>query len=593
MNKIEKIKNPNKITSIIKKEWLTLFFVAVFGVLYNIGMLANPLFEGKLVDLIESKKFVDDFFIVYKIVLIFIVSIFLTQLVRALKRYYVRKFAFDVSTSMRLMVYNNILNQSEKDLASQKIGTLISRNTSDIDKAVEGMRKFLTEIFDTALLFFIYIVYLLCFDPIMTLFSLIPVACGVFVAFLFRKLNYRMSSYSRSANSKLNSKTFDLIGNALTYRIYGRDEENLKEYDNYLKEYEKYNKYSQFVSDTMMPISNMIALIGLIPLMYFGSKNVINSTSLTISFVGFGETKWTIGMLTTYLSTFVLLSNKTGHTAKLFFSVESGLASWKRIKPYVSNYQEYKVGTKIESNDTALVFKDYSIILDSKLLINKLNISMNKGEIIGITGPIASGKSVFLKSLIQQISYTGNVYLYNKELSLYPNEDISRNITYMGHRSELFTDTIKVNISFNDTKDVSSYLKMVSFDKDLESMSEKEKSIVGNEGVRLSGGQQQRISLARSLYHKKNILLLDDPFASVDQKTELEIISRLNNMKKDCLIILVSHRLNAFKYLDNIIVLHGDGNYDIGKHEELLKSSDVYKNLWNIQKEAKEVKDEK
>ena len=589
---IGKIDKPNKINSILKKEWITLLLITVFGVLYNVGMLANPFFEGKLVDLIESKKFVDDFSVVYRIIFIFVLSIFLTQFVRGLKRYFVRKFAFDVSTSMRLVVYNNILHMSEKELSTIKIGTLISRNMSDIDKAVEGMRKFLTEIFDTALLFLIYIVYLFCFDSVMTLFSLIPVACGVIVAFLFRKLNFKMSSLSRSANSKLNSKTFDLMKNGLTYRIYGRDEENLKEYDTYLKEYEHYNKYSQFVSDTMMPISNMIALIGLVPLMYFGSKNVINSSPLNVPFIGFGETSWTIGMLTTYLTTFVLLSNKTGHTAKLFSSVESGLASWNRIKPYIHDYEEYKVGHKIESDTTVLVLKDYSLILDSKLLINKLNIEMNKGQIIGVTGPIASGKSVFLKSLIQLIPYEGNVYLYDKELSKYHNEEISSNIIYMGHRSELFTESIRKNISFDSDKDVTNFLKMVSFDKDLESMSDKENSIVGNEGVKLSGGQQQRIALARSLYHKKNILLLDDPFASVDQKTELEIVSRLNEMKNDCLIILVSHRLNAFPYLDNIIVLHGDGNYDIGKHEELLSSSVVYSNLWNIQKETKEVKDE-
>ncbi len=589
---IGKIDKPNKIKSIFKKEWITLLLITAFGILYNIGMLANPFFEGKLVDLIENKKYVDDFSVVYRIVFIFVLSIFLTQFVRGLKRYFVRKFAFDVSTSMRLIVYNNILHMSEKELSTIKIGTLISRNMSDIDKAVEGMRKFLTEIFDTALLFLIYIVYLFCFDSVMTLFSLIPVVCGVIVAFLFRKLNFKMSSLSRSANSKLNSKTFDLMKNGLTYRIYGRDEENLKEYDTYLKEYEHYNKYSQFVSDTMMPISNMIALIGLIPLMYLGSKNVINSSPLNVPFIGFGETNWTIGMLTTYLTTFVLLSNKTGHTAKLFSSVESGLASWNRIKPHIHDYEEYKVGQKIESDSTALVFKDYSLILDSKLLINKLNIEMNKGQIIGVTGPIASGKSVFLKSLIQLIPYEGNIYLCDKELSLYHNEEISSNITYMGHRSELFTESIRKNISFDSDKDVTEFLKIVSFDKDLESMDDKENSIVGNEGVKLSGGQQQRIALARSLYHKKNILLLDDPFASVDQKTELEIVSRLNEMKKDCLIILVSHRLNAFPYLDNIIVLHGDGNYDIGKHEELLSSSVVYSNLWNIQKETKEVKDE-
>lgn len=590
MKQIEIVSKPNKIISFFKKEWLTLTFITIFGIMYNVGMLVNPLFQGKLVDMIENKTFVNDFSIVYKTIILYISLIALTQFVRGLKRYYVRKFAFQTSTSMRFIVYNNILNLSEKELNSQKIGTLISRATSDVDKTVEGLRKFVTEIFDTLVLFAVYLIYLFCFDPYITVLSVISVGVGVFVSFLFRKLNFKYSSLSRKANSKLSSKTFDLMGHGLTYRIYGRDEDNIKEYNELLKEYEHYNKLSQFVSDSMIPISTIIALIGLIPLVYIGSSYVINQTMLTVPFVGFGEDKWTIGIFTTYLSTFVLLSNKTGHTAKLFSSIESGLASWKRIKPYIQEYKKYPVGNKIEGNDKALVLKDYSINLNSKSLIKDLNIEMNKGEIIGITGPIASGKSVFLKSLIQEIEYDGNALLFNKELSSYKNEDISANITYMGHRSELFTESIKENISFGEDKDVLSYLNLVSFDKDLESMEDKENSIVGNEGIKLSGGQQQRIALARSLYHKKNILLLDDPFSSVDQKTELEIISKLNEIKKDCLIILVSHRLNAFPYLDNIIVLHGDGNYDIGTHKELLDKSNVYKNLWNIQKESKEVK---
>lgn len=150
---MKEIKRPNHISSFYKAELGTLILISFFGILYNVGMLANPIFQGELLDLIRLGKFKEDISIVYKTILTYFITIVCIQIIRAFKRYFTRKYAYDTSISMRHILYNNILNQTENELSSQRIGTLISRVTSDVDKAVEGMRKLVTEIFDTVLLF--------------------------------------------------------------------------------------------------------------------------------------------------------------------------------------------------------------------------------------------------------------------------------------------------------------------------------------------------------------------------------------------------------------------------------------------------------
>jgi len=213
-----------------------------------------------------------------------------------------------------------------------------------------------------------------------------------------------------------------------------------------------------------------------------------------------------------------------------------------------------------------------------------VNLEAKKGEILALTGPIASGKSAFGKVFLQDLPYEGSVILFDKELKNYSISEIKGNITYMGHRSELLTTSIKENISYGEKKDVLPYLKAVSFTKDFESLPEKENTIVGNEGIRLSGGQQERIALARTFYHHKGMVILDDPFASVDIKTEHEIMKSLREEAKDCILLFISHRLSYFPYCDKVLVINPDKTISIGTHDSLLKENPTYQQLYSLQK---------
>ena len=578
-NLVKKIKKPADLRSYWRAQIPLCLAIALTGFLYNFGMLASPYFEGRLVDSIGAKTPLNDVMI---LIGIFLGVIALVLLSRALKRYTVRLFAKNTTLTMRLILENNILHRPQGKGDDSSIGSLLAKVISDVEATVEGMRKLTTEVFDTVVMLFFYIVFLFLYDWEMTLYALIPVIVAILFAFLMRKPIFSSSSASRKANANLATSTYDLYDNALTYRIYGRDEDNAKAYDGVLKDYEKKTVKSLALTDLMIPLAEIIALIGLVPIMILGPEKMIQRQALSAPIPGLMASNWSLGAFTTYLTTFILMASKASKTAKLFGSIEKGLASWKRIKPLIAPYQDFPAPVLLDASPR-LEIKHLSLTIEGKTLLKDFSFSAKRGEIIGITGPIASGKSAFAKLFFQALPYEGSLVCFGKEVRECTPEEIAGSFSYMPHHNELFTASIKENIALGESKDVLPYLHEVAFDEDLAAMAEKENTIVGNEGVKLSGGQQERLALARSLYHRKALLILDDPFASVDPKTEKEILAHLREECGDSLVLLISHRLTSFADLDNIILLHGDGTYEVGKEETLLKTSSLYLTLHALQ----------
>lgn len=581
-NKVKPILDkPNRLGSYWLAEWPLCIAITLSGILYNCGMLAFPFFQGVLIDGITSKSEGN----ILRASLLYVATVLFVQIIRSVKRYTVRLFANRISSVMRFNIYDNLLHKDEKELENVAVSSLLTRCFSDCDQCVEGMRKLTTEIFDTGVLFLVYIVYLFLFDYKMTLYALIPIALSITFAFLFKKKIFTYSQESRKSNAKMVGKTYDMFDNALLYRTYSRNDDFLKDYDKALAEYQKDNYRTLALSDTMIPICDMIALFGLVFVVHFGSGYVINQDSLFAP-LPFMQQTWTIGALTTYITTFVLLSTKASHIAKLFSSIEKGLASWKRISTVIEPISDFK--EKEEVKGDSLDISHLVLKTDTRTLIDDLSLSLHKGEILGVTGEIASGKSAFGKIFLSHIPYSGEVILFDKEMRDYTKEEIKGTVVYMGHRSQLLTMSIKDNVLYGKEDDIRKYLTEVSFDKDLESMNEKENTVIGNEGVILSGGQQERIALARTLAHKKPLIVLDDPFASVDKMTEKEIISHIKEISKDSIVILISHRLSIFPELDHVLVLHGDGTYSLNSHEVLMKEDKTYQHLYLLQeKESK------
>ncbi len=548
-----------------KEEWKTLIIVTITGIIYNIGLILVPLFEGKLTgclyDILQKQAVFSD---MLKLVVLYLISIFIIQFCRYLKRNYVRVFANNTNKKMKETLFHNLIYTSHKALTQEGIGNILTKAISDVDDCSEGMRKFTTEIFDTGIALCAYVGMLFYYDYKIALLCIFFTPFSYIFAESMKKKIQQLATKAKLSSTSLNAVTLDRADNAITYRVYGRETQQESSYEKYLSDYEHTNILSSLPIVALPPIYKSISIFGIFFILYFGSQNIFQGS-------------WNIAIFTTYISCFMKMAEKSSKSAKLFNAVHKAQVSYSRIQKYVQQEAPISIShsTKIQTLNVNDVSFSYP---NSTQLLNHISFDLKEGQILGITGPIACGKTTFGKLFLNEWKYEGKILLDNKELSNNNYDSIS----YLGHDPELFDDTIENNIALGDSIDVMFYLKLVCMDEEVLQMKDGIHTKIGNSGMRLSGGQQQRVALARTLAHAASILVLDDPFSALDTYTEETIFQNLKRYYSDKIILLISHRLHVFSQTSLVLFINQTNGY-LGTHEHLLKTNSDYQQLYYLQ----------
>ena len=566
--KKDKTFRPDRIASYFRVEWLPLAVVTLSGLIYNVGLLAGPWFEGRLAqclaDILGGSATAARMAV---LVLAYILVTLTVQAARFVKRFYVRRFANNINRRMKGILYANLVRRSRASLEREGAGELMTKAISDVDDCVEGMRKFTTEVFDTGVALLGYAVMLLVYDWRLALLSLLftPVSY-VCAAWMKRPVQRAGAAYKKAAGA-LSAATLDRVQNAVTYRIYGCENTREKRYEQTLKAYEQTAVRSSVWQSALPPLYLAVSGAGVLFILWFGAKNVL----------GTGWRAWDIAAFTTFLSCFTKLTVKSSKVAKLFNSVQKAEVSWKRIQPLMTSPEMLELlavpaaaGVEIEN---------LSFAYGSEPVFSGLSLTVQPGDIIGVTGQVACGKSTFGRVFLGDAPYGGSVRLGGRELSHLTPREIAAGIGYLGHDPELFNDSIERNVLLGEKKDPELYLKAVCIDAEVNEMPDKKWTLVGNGGVRLSGGQAQRLALARTLCHLRPVMILDDPFSALDKKTEAEIFSNIRQLAGDAIVLLISHRLYLFPQLDQIVWMEG-GRAIAAPHETLIKEVPEYAALF-------------
>ena len=558
----------DRILSYFKEEWKVLLIITVSGVIYNLGLLLGPWFEGKmagcLIDILAKNAVYKDMLI---LVIAYVISIGVVQVSRYIKRFYVRRFANNVNRRMKKILYGTLVLKSRTELEGEGMGDIMTKAILDVDDCAEGMRKFTTEVFDTGVALAAYAGMLLVYDVRLALIAMIFPPISYIIAEKMKVIVQKTGSAYKKQSGILSNATLDRASNAITYRVYGREVDRKNAYEDNLAEYEKSAIYANIWNSSLTPLYRIISMMGILFILYFGSRNVL----------GTGWRIWDIAAFTTFLACFIKLSDKSSKAAKLFNAVHKAQVSWKRIKPLMV-IQAKDTDCKNQTSGRLEVQNLSFTYPDGKNVYNGISFTAEPGQIIGVTGPVASGKSTFGRTFLCEYPYEGSMMYNGCELKNAADNERTGIISYLGHDPELFNDSIKNNILLGDNKDVNEYLKAVCIDKEVEAMEQGADTIIGSGGVRLSGGQAQRIALARTLCHKKPVFILDDPFSALDKNTEEQIYNNLRKMTEGSIVIILSHRLYMFPKLDKVIWLD-EGSARVGTHDELMLECMAYRQL--------------
>ena len=571
------MKNKNKsfradaIGSYFRLEWLPLLFVTLSGLVYNVGLLAGPWYEGRLAqclaDILGGNESSAN---MAALVLGYILVTLLVQAARFIKRFYVRRFANNINRRMKGILYAGLVRQSRASLEKEGAGELMTKAISDVDDCVEGMRKFTTEIFDTGVALVGYMVMLLVYDWRLALLSLLFTPVSYVCAARMKKPVQRAGAAYKKAAGALSAATLDRAQNAVTYRIYGCEDARAERYEDTLKNCETAAVRSSVQQSALPPLYLAVSNAGVLFILWLGAKNVL----------GTGWKTWDVAAFTTFLSCFTKLTVKSSKAAKLFNSVQKAEVFWKRIKPLMKKPEELPE-LDIPAPET-VTLKDLSFAYGDGPVFSGLSITARPGDIIGVTGPVACGKSTFGRVFLCEAPYGGSAKFGPKEFSALTPRQIAATVGYLGHDPELSADTVRHNVLCGSEQDAMPYLAAVALKDEVLAMENGPDTVIGSGGTRLSGGQAQRLALARTLAHPRPVLILDDPFSALDHKTEDTVFANLQEYAKNKTVFLISHRLYHFPQMRQVIFME-DGKTAVGTHAELMASVPVYRQLYESQ----------
>ena len=562
---------PDRIGYYFRVEWLPLALVTVSGLVYNIGLLAAPWFEGRLAqclaDILSGKATAAG---MARLVLAYVLVTLTVQAARFIKRFYVRRFANNVSRRMKGILYANLVRQSRASLQKEGARELMTKAISDVDDCVEGMRKFTTEVFDTGVALVGYAVMLFVYDWRLALLGLLFTPVSYVCAAQMKKPVQRAGAAYKKAAATLSAATLDRAQNAVTYRIYGCESTREDRYEEALKTYEKTAVRSNVWQSALPPLYLAASEAGVLFILWFGAKNVLGS----------GWSAWDIAAFTTFLSCFTKLTVKSSKVAKLFNAVQKAEVSWKRIRPLMNAPEDLE--PLIVPSPADVTLEDLSFAYGDEPVFSGLTLTAHPGDIIGVTGPVACGKSTFGRVFLCEGPYGGSARFGQTEFSTMTPRQIAATIGYLGHDPELSADTIRNNVLCGGEQDAMPYLSAAALKEEVLHMENGTDTMIGSGGAGLSGGQARRLALARTLAHPRPVLVLDDPFSALDRSTEDVVFANLQAYTKDKVVFLLSHRLYHFPQMQKVIFM-SDGKTTVGTHEELLVSIPAYRQLYESQ----------
>jgi len=294
-----------------------------------------------------------------------------------------------------------------------------------------------------------------------------------------------------------------------------------------------------------------------------------------------------------FLAAMMLAYQPVRALSTLNMVLNQGISAASRILPIIDNenkINDIENAKDLELKEAKINFENirFAYDKDENKVLHNVNLEFTGGKMTSLVGHSGSGKSTIL-NLIPRFydAESGDILIDNQSIYKTKIKSLRNNISLVSQETTLFDDTIKNNIKYakEDASDdeIIKAAKLSHCDEFINQLPNKYETLIGENGVRLSGGEKQRISIARAMMKESPIILLDEATSSLDSETESKIQEALSILTKNKTTIVIAHRLSTILSSNNIYVIDSGKIVANGKHEELIKNSDLYKNFYEKQ----------
>ncbi len=512
-------------------------------------------------------------------------AIILAFTVKGFSLYFAKVNMIDVAENAKKNIQsdmmNSLINADTKIIDQKHTGKIVSNLTIDTAVITNLVSVVLLNLFkDTiTLIGLMYVMFTQNWQLSLIAIIMIPLA-----SLTARKMGKRMGKISTTGMvnaSFLSTHLIEIFKNHKLIKIFQKELYENKRINEKLDQVKNSSKKIAIIFVRVSPIMETLTGIMIAALIFYSGKLIFK-----------GELE--INNFFSFLAAMMLAYQPVRSLATLNVGIHAGLSAAKRILPVIDE----KIEIRNNPNSKDLVLDKGQIDFEnvnfkyeennSDYTLKNINLSIHAEKMTALVGLSGSGKSTILNLIPRFYNIlSGDIKFDGQSINNLTIKSLRNEISLVSQDTTLFDDTILNNIAYANLdankEEIIEAAKKSHASEFIEKLPEKYETIIGENGLRLSGGEKQRLSIARAMLKKSSIILLDEATSSLDADTEQKIQEALTLLTKNKTTVVIAHRLSTILNSDNIYVINAGKVVAEGKHSELIKNSDIYKNFYDKQ----------
>ena len=504
--------------------------------------------------------------------------------VKGLSLYLAKVIMINVSEEVRkdiqIDMFSSLINADTKLVDQKHSGKFVTNLTNDVGMITNLVSTVILNIFKDSLTLIGLLSVMFYQNWKLSLIAIIMIPLASFAAKTLGKRIGKVTTQQMERAGILNSYLIEIFKNHKLTKIFQNEVYEKLRVKKYINELKESSRKINIVFTRASPIMEFLTGIMIAFLIFYATK-LISKNELEV------------GNFFSFLAAMMLAYQPVRSLATLNISIQQGLSGARRVLPIIDDIPKIidknnvkKLILKIGQIDFENV--DFSYSEEENKILNNLNLNIPGQKMTALVGLSGAGKSTILNLIPRFYNIIkGDIKIDNQSIYNSTIQSVRKNISLVSQDITLFDDTIKNNIAYANmaaSQEEIIQAAKYSFANDfIQKLPKQYDTIIGENGVRLSGGEKQRLSIARAILKKSPIILLDEATSSLDAETEDKIQKAINFLIKGRTAIVIAHRLSTILNSDKIYVIDKGTVVGQGKHEDLLSSSDVYKNFYNKQ----------
>lgn len=556
------------------RKYRVLFFTATtFVFLEAMADLLQPTIMARIIDEGVREKSVDTV-IGYGLLMLFIT--FLGAVFATVRNILASKVSQGFGKDLRADLFEKIMNFSEGSTDRMESGSLITRMTNDTAQAVQFVNGMMRIFFKAPVTGIGSMILAAALSPKLSMILFLVVGLVAVLIYISMKMSYERFAKVQYAMDRLNLVIQEYLLGIRLVKAFGRQDFEEEKFAKSNEDLEKKGISSQLVIAYFAPVLSLVVSLGIALVLYAGSILFVRQE------IEVGKVAAFISYMTQILTSIIMITN-------IFTTFVRTKASTERIHEVFMAEEDAKGGTKVSTSEAmSVVFENLSFSYPSGsglYALENLSFRIDAGETLAVIGPTGSGKSTLVWLLLRFYEgKEGRILLDGIDIRDYAVDKVRNAVSISSQKTMLFSGSIRDNIAWSSPEmspeRVESAAQAAQAEEFILSMQEGYESSIYQGAVNLSGGQKQRVSIARALAKESKLLILDDSTSALDAVTDRKVREAIKEFKPRRTTILITQRIGTAMGADKILVLSQGKMEGFGTHEDLMKNSSTYRDLY-------------